>query len=129
MRAPPLSKGPGPSVGARRDECGICPVKETQRYIGFNLLNKQNYIPFLDVDGGLRGVCLIIIQQTKHLSMVFHTCALFYYENIGLPCGSAGKESACNAGDPVQFLGWKDPLEKGKATHSSILAWRIPWTI
>ena len=29
----------------------------------------------------------------------------------------------------VQSLGWKDPIEKGKATHSSILAWRIPWTI
>ena len=29
----------------------------------------------------------------------------------------------------VQFLGWEDPLEKGKATHSSILAWRIPWTV
>ena len=29
----------------------------------------------------------------------------------------------------VQSLGWKDPLEKGKATHSSILAWRIPWTV
>ena len=28
----------------------------------------------------------------------------------------------------VQLLGWDDPLEKGKATHSSILAWRIPWT-
>ena len=28
----------------------------------------------------------------------------------------------------VQSLGWDDPLEKGKATHSSILAWRIPWT-
>ena len=27
----------------------------------------------------------------------------------------------------VRFLGWEDPLEKGKATHSSILAWRIPW--
>ena len=27
----------------------------------------------------------------------------------------------------VQFLGWEDPLEKGKATHSSIPAWRIPW--
>ena len=26
-------------------------------------------------------------------------------------------------------LGWEDPLEKGKATHSSILAWRIPWTV
>ena len=28
----------------------------------------------------------------------------------------------------VQSLGWKDPMEKGKATDSSILAWRIPWT-
>ena len=27
----------------------------------------------------------------------------------------------------VRFLGWEDPLEKGKATHSSVLAWRIPW--
>ena len=29
----------------------------------------------------------------------------------------------------VLSLGWEDPLEKGKATHSSILAWRIPWTV
>ena len=29
----------------------------------------------------------------------------------------------------VQSLGWEDPLEKGKAAHSSILAWRIPWTV
>ena len=28
----------------------------------------------------------------------------------------------------VQSLGWEDPVEKGTATHSSILAWRIPWT-
>ena len=28
----------------------------------------------------------------------------------------------------VRFLGWKDPLEKEMATHSSILAWKIPWT-
>ena len=29
----------------------------------------------------------------------------------------------------VQFLGWEDLLERGTATHSSILAWRIPWTV
>ena len=29
---------------------------------------------------------------------------------------------------PVRSLGWKDPLGKGMATHSSIVAWRIPWT-
>ena len=39
---------------------------------------------------------------------------------------SAGKESAAVR---VRFLGWEDPLEKGKATHSSVLAWRIPWTV
>ena len=82
---------------------------------------------------------------------------------------SAGKESACNAGDPgsipgsgrstgeeigyplqhsqaslvaqrvenlptmwetwVGSLGWEDTLGKGKATHSNILAWRIPWSL
>ena len=81
---------------------------------------------------------------------------------VGFPGSSAGKESACNAGDPgsgrspgggyplqyswtslvaqmvkyppamretwVQSLGREDPLEEGIATHSSILAWRIPWT-
>ena len=29
---------------------------------------------------------------------------------------------------PVQLQGWEDPLEKEMATHSSVLAWRIPWT-
>ena len=29
----------------------------------------------------------------------------------------------------VRSLGWEDPLEKGKATHSSILAWKIPWAV
>ena len=44
------------------------------------------------------------------------------------PFSSVSKESACNAGDRVRFLGHEDPLEKEMATHSSILAWRIPWT-
>ena len=48
-----------------------------------------------------------------------------YMEARGLPGGSDGEESACNA---VRSLGWKTPMEKGMATHSSILAWRILWT-
>ena len=48
--------------------------------------------------------------------------------NIGFPGGSDGKESACNLETWVQYLGQEDPLEKETATHSSILAWRIPWT-
>ena len=47
---------------------------------------------------------------------------------MGFLGGSDGKESACSVGDPVRSLGWEDPLEKGMATHSSVLAGRISWT-
>ena len=47
---------------------------------------------------------------------------------MDFPDDSDGKESAHNAGDPGSVLHQEDPLEKGLATHSSILAWRIPWT-
>ena len=52
---------------------------------------------------------------------------------LGFPYGSAGNLSLLKNLPAiretwVQFLGWEGPLEKGKATHYSILAWRIPWT-
>ena len=49
--------------------------------------------------------------------------------NPYFPSGSNSKESACNAGDLGLIPGsGKDPLEKEMSTHSSILAWEIPWT-
>ena len=42
--------------------------------------------------------------------------------------GSSGKDSACTRGTWVQSLDQKDTLGKRMATHSNILAWRIPWT-
>ena len=45
----------------------------------------------------------------------------------GFPDGSDGKESACSRETWVWSLGWKDSLEEGLATYSSILAWRISW--
>ena len=44
-----------------------------------------------------------------------------------LPGGSDGKESVYNAGDLGSIPNWEDPLEKEMATHSNILAWKIPW--
>ena len=51
---------------------------------------------------------------------------------LGLPWWLSGKESACQF-LPVQemrvrSLNWEDPLEEEMATHSSIIAWKIPWT-
>ena len=45
-----------------------------------------------------------------------------------MPQWLGSKESTSNAEDPDSIPGSEDPLEKGTATHSSILAWRIPWT-
>ena len=58
---------------------------------------------------------------------------MIFYSSIltsdSFPGGSDGKESACNVEDPeVRSLGSEDPLEKGMATHSGILNWRILWT-
>ena len=47
---------------------------------------------------------------------------------MGFPCGSDDKESTCNTGDPGLIPGSGRSLEKGMATHSSILAWKITWT-
>ena len=66
---------------------------------------------------------VILHAAEKHARSV--SCV---YKCEGLPGGSASKESACNKGDPSSILGQEDPLEKGMATHSSILAWRSPWT-
>ena len=44
------------------------------------------------------------------------------------PVAQTVKESACSAGDLCSFPGREDPLEKGRAAHSSIQAWRIQWT-
>ena len=46
-----------------------------------------------------------------------------------LPGGSAVKYLPAMQDTQVQSLGWEDCLEKGKATHSSILVCRIPWTV
>ena len=45
---------------------------------------------------------------------------------MGFPGDSVKKESACDVGDLDSIPGWEDPLEKEMATHSSMLAWRIP---
>ena len=46
----------------------------------------------------------------------------------GFPGGASGKELACQCRRAETPLGWEDPLEEEMATHSCILAWKIPWT-
>ena len=61
----------------------------------------------------------------KVISLLFNMLSRLV---IGFPGGSEDKASACNAGDPGLIPGLGRSLEKDMANHSSILAWRIPWT-
>ena len=67
-------------------------------------------------------------MNTFRKTLAFNNYA-FLLGVMGFPSGSAGKESACSVETSVRSLSWEKPLEEGMATHSSNLAWRIPWTI
>ena len=58
--------------------------------------------------------------------------SVYCSSSLGFPGGASGKEPACQCTRYnvtwVQYLGREDPLEEGMAIHSSILAWRSPWT-
>ena len=68
-------------------------------------------------------------ENSLALSLFPHSYsfAWIFFFFFSFPCGSDGKDSAMQE-TRVQSLGREDPLEKEMATHSSILAWRIPWT-
>ena len=62
----------------------------------------------------------------------FRTSSYFLYtfpSQIGLPWWLSVKESTCSVGNLGSIPALEDPLEKGMTTHSSIMAWRIPWTV
>ena len=83
-------------------------------YLFSNMTLLQNvYIPYM-----------LESESIKQIHML-----LFFYHAVtytGFPGGSGGKESACNAGDLGLIPGLGRSREEGMATHSSILAWRIP---
>ena len=63
-----------------------------------------------------------------HISVCIHVYNSRMYLLEGFPIAQSVKNLPAMQETRVQFLGWEDPLEKEMATHSSILAWRIPWT-
>ena len=79
-------------------------------------------------EGDLTGDMFIVRCKTTAYSFLsekgeFTRLMVWHW---GFPGGSEDKVSTCNAGDPGSIPGLEDPLEKEMATHSSILAWRIP---
>ena len=79
---------------------------------------------------------LINSEKTTQKMKTYYQCLWIYLFDVylivlGYPGGSVvkkKKKSSAMQETCVQSLGWEDPLEKKMATHSSTLAWEIPWT-
>ena len=80
------------------------------------LLSHPKLSPFHPSDGTRHST----FPQKPFLLFLNGSGLCFYH-------GSDGEESGRNSGDPVRSPGREDPLKKGMETHSSELAWRVPW--
>ena len=76
--------------------------------------------------GAQRGQGPALHPQEGH--SLFNSSVTLALTCMGFTGGSDGKNLPAMRETRVQSLGWEDLLEEGMATHSSILAWRIPWT-
>ena len=68
------------------------------------------------------------IHSIEHQMRSSFVVTPVFYRASRLLSGKGSSAYAGDAGTWIRFLGWEDPLEKGMVIHSSILAWRIPWT-
>ena len=101
-------------AGARNRRPGVERDKEGQR----GLLSFYN---------GMSQLLIIHTRKKKNIYIYIgniYTCMFL----MGLPGGSGVKNLPANVADSVLIPGSQRSLEKGMATHSSILAWEIPWT-
>ena len=100
--------------------------RPSKEYLGL-VFFRINWFDLPADQGALKS---LLQHHSSKASILWHSAFfMVLLTSVGFPCGSAGKESTCNAEDLGSIPGWEDPLEKGKSTHSSILAWRIPWTV
>ena len=70
-----------------------------------------------------------LVSTIHHLLTELITVCEYYYQNCWASLVGQTVKNLCAMQETwVQSLGWEDPLEKGMVTHSSILAWKSPWT-
>ena len=112
--------------------CALCPERHISNRSGIKIYNHL-WSPYQGFPGGSAGKTIHLQSRRPQFNswlgkILWRRGRLPTPVFLGLPGGSEGKESACNAGHLGSSLGWEDHPEEGMATHSSILAWRTPWT-
>ena len=127
----------GQEINAKRKKCNqswLC----LKQVVSFHwILASIDFVSFYLITANRLFLLLLCPRNTPALealtniseeSLVHFLLNSLWVLTSGFPGGSVGKESACNTGDRGSVPGLGRSLEKEMATHSSILAWRIPWT-
>ena len=98
------------------------PMKEKRKtlYVDVRLLLSVGF------ENSLHNLSIYFLFEMCDFQIFSLLACIFY---LGFPVTQLVKNLPEMRETWVRSLGWEDPLEKGKATHSGILAWRIPWTI
>ena len=100
-----------------------------QRLFDHNVTFRQVIFIFI-ICSMVLGLALWACNLYCCIELCFHKGPTFrLILSYCFPGDSDGKVSVCNAGDLVRSLGWEVLLEKEMAAHSSILAWKVPWTV
>ena len=101
----------------------ISPSNEYSGLISF----RNDWLDLFAVQGTLKS----LLQHHSSKALILrHSASLQSNSHIhGLPMWLSWYKIHLQCRICVRSLGWEEPLEKGKATHSSIQAWRIPWTV
>ena len=118
------------------DSLPVEPLGKPKNIAMDSLFILQGIIPTQELNRDLLHCRWILYQLSYHiisdLFVTTYVCSSRNGPTIMLKWGflgsSSGKESTCNVGDLGLIPGLGRSLEEGVATHSSILAWRIPWT-
>ena len=101
----------------------------------YNILDHQFFVLILNSSNVFYLVPFVLFTEkamrayhkTEHVNVIGKVFKFIFIPQSSLMV-QTGKNLPAMQETWVHFLGWEDPLEKGMATHSSILAWEIPWT-
>ena len=120
-QSPPPTAPPTPASSA-------CPLSVEKLELK-NIVNQRSKKMQKEKKTVKQDKIIIVLKQSRTSSRAIDNILIHvFWAVLQILMGSEGKESTAMQETWIWTLTWENPLEKGMATHSSILAWRIPWT-
>ena len=110
------------------ESCNTKHIKFTHKNFDWNADDENYRDQVLPHSAEWNGICPLRVTTSAGVLCFFARCFSYPWAFANFPGGSVGKVSAYNVGDLGSIPGLRRSSGEGNATHSSTLAWKIPWT-